>query len=208
MGLSERLKRLLGNRRSAAEMELFRDESANRLIVLPRSFQRKPGWFRRLFGGRPSFPSMVLFRDESTHSEILVPHSVLQSLESEVRVREMPRKKVRVPFEKTFSEQEYGCLARGFTPENQDDKWFIFSKEDWVYFHRSWTGICIYQLRLESSGQGYRVAEAWVNNARKQYKKSKDNEFEASFLCWLIDYILLGKDLPAPQSPELRDWLG
>lgn len=50
-----------------------------------------------------------------------------------------------------------------------DDKWFIFFEDGWLYFHRSWTGSCIYGLKLDRGPEGVRVADGWVTRDRGQY---------------------------------------
>jgi hypothetical protein len=50
-----------------------------------------------------------------------------------------------------------------------EDKWFIYHDSGWVYFHRSWTGFCIYKLRFEQVGDQFVVREAWVTRDREQY---------------------------------------
>jgi len=32
----------------------------------------------------------------------------------------------------------------GLVPEEIEDKWFIYWEDDTLFFHRSWTGNCIY----------------------------------------------------------------
>lgn len=56
----------------------------------------------------------------------------------------------------------------GHIPEEMEDKWFVFFEQDWLYFHRSWTGICIYALRLECTPNGVRVVDAWANRDEGQ----------------------------------------
>ena len=36
----------------------------------------------------------------------------------------------------------------GFLPSQMEDKWFIYCEDDKVFFHRSWTGYCIFILDL------------------------------------------------------------
>jgi len=85
-----------------------------------------------------------------------------------------------------------------------DDKWAIFLEDDWLYFHRSWTGVCIYMLRLESIEDGYRIAEAWVNRESAQYKLT-DDEYDVKLLRFLIDNFLLGKNTAFPLPPEMPE---
>lgn len=62
-----------------------------------------------------------------------------------------------------FSEAEGERMRMGHIPEEMEDKWFVFFEQDWLYFLRSWTGICIYALRLEATPDGARVTEGWAN---------------------------------------------
>jgi hypothetical protein len=68
-----------------------------------------------------------------------------------------------------FSDEEGERIRQGYVPKNMDDKWFIFFENGWLYFHRSWTGHCIYGVRLDGSPNGVRVVEAWVNHNKEQY---------------------------------------
>ncbi len=81
----------------------------------------------------------------------------------------MSEKKSLLDFTRHFSQAEFGCLSLGLVPEQMEDRWFIFLEEPWLFFHRSWTGHCIFQLRLQPDEDGYRVAEAWVNRDPEQY---------------------------------------
>lgn len=82
---------------------------------------------------------------------------------------EMPAKKARLTFQMRFSAGEFARLKRGFIPDGMDDHWFVFFEKDWLNCHRSWTGFCIYRLRLQPDGECYRVAETWVNRDPEQY---------------------------------------
>ena len=57
----------------------------------------------------------------------------------------------------------------GHIPEDMDDKWFIFFEKGWLYFHRSWTGACIYGVRLDGSPNGVRVIDCWASRDRAHY---------------------------------------
>jgi len=66
-----------------------------------------------------------------------------------------------LPFEATYSNNDYLLLAVGLIPHEMEDHWFIFFEKPWLYFHRSWTGICVYTLRLEQKSSCWQVVEAW-----------------------------------------------
>lgn len=74
-----------------------------------------------------------------------------------------------IPFEGFYTDNEAVNICNGLVPESMDDKWFIYSENDWVYFHRSWTGHCIYKLKLDGASAGVRVTEAWVSRDSSYY---------------------------------------
>jgi ribA/ribD-fused uncharacterized protein len=108
------------------------------------------------------------------------------------KVLPLPEARTRLTIERTFSPKEYERVRRGVIPQEMEDKWFIFLEDDWLYFHRSWTGFCIYQVRLEPVADGYRVAEVWVNRDPEQYTQTEDSQ-DVSSLHRLIDAVLLGR---------------
>ena len=112
--------------------------------------------------------------------------------------RPMSEARTRLFLDRTFSREEYERISLGHIALDMDDRWDSYLENEWLYFHRSWTGFCIYQLRLEAAGNAYRIAEAWVNRDREQYRGSDDSH-DAAFLSFLIDRDLLGKDTPYPR---------
>ncbi len=44
-----------------------------------------------------------------------------------------------------FTERQYAKLIKGLIPKQMEDKWFVFYADNWLYFHRSWTGFGIYK---------------------------------------------------------------
>ena len=82
----------------------------------------------------------------------------------------MPAEREPMDLALKFSDSEAQQMVKGHIPEDMDDKWFIFFEKGWLYFHRSWTGFCIYAVRLDDSAAGVRVGEAWANRDRDEYK--------------------------------------
>lgn len=103
-----------------------------------------------------------------------------------------PLPKARAPLElmRTFSWDAYARLRRGFIPRDMDDKWFIFLEDDWLSFHRSWTGFCVFQVRLAEAGDGYTTAEAWACRDPDQYRWTSDSD-DIALINHLIDCLLL-----------------
>jgi hypothetical protein len=122
--------------------------------------------------------------------------------ESRKKVLPMPASKSRLSIKREFTQEEYNRIALGLIPLSMDEKWFIFLENDWLYFHRSWTGACIYQLRLENHEGNYSVAEAWVNRDPNQYKCT-DDAYDVALISFLIDNFLLGKRTPFPLPSDV-----
>lgn len=101
----------------------------------------------------------------------------------------MPRQRAQLDFERTLTEPEYGALIQGVIPRSQDDRWFAFEADNWFSLCRSATGNCIYRVKLESVGDGWRVSEAWANRNPEQYS-SEDDEADALVLGRLLNRII------------------
>ena len=108
-----------------------------------------------------------------------------------IKPRPLPRLRVQLPLERNFTQNEYTRLKRGFMAESMDDRWHVFCKDPWLSFVRSWTGFCIYKVRLEGSDNGYKIAEVWVSRDRRQYGGDDPRE-EADLLSALINRLLVG----------------
>src|SRR5689334_10666357 len=119
-------------------------------------------------------------------------------------LRPMPGLHEDLPFARTFTREEYDVIARGLVPADMDDRWFIFLENDKLYFHRSWTGTCIYQITLDRTDRdSIVVTDALVNRDPDEYKIA-DDEFDVALLTFLIDGLLLGRraHLPARRYPS------
>jgi hypothetical protein len=81
-------------------------------------------------------------------------------------------------------------MRQGYIPKDMDDKWFIFFEDGWLYFHRSWTGHCIYGVKIDGSPNGVLVTDAWVNRDKEQYNSSS-LETDARMVQQLITSLLL-----------------
>jgi hypothetical protein len=109
----------------------------------------------------------------------------------------MPTSTANLTLDRSFTPQQYARLCAGLIPEVMEDKWFIFMEGDWLFFHRSWTGTCVYQVRLERDGEFYVAAEALSNRDQEQYRET-NNRYDSALLGFLIDNLLLGKQTPFP----------
>lgn len=123
----------------------------------------------------------------------------------------LPASRARLKLDRSFDAVEWEALQLGSIPEEMEDKWFIYESRGWLNFHRSWTGICIFRVRLRRTPTGVEVAEAWVNRDKEQYT-CVDDDYDAKLVSWLIDVLLLKRPAPYPDSGRqvgmepLRQW--
>ena len=124
----------------------------------------------------------------------------------------MPAKKSVIVLDRAFSLQEMERICRGLIPQQMEDKWFIYYRDDVLYFHRSWTGFCIYVVRFEVDDEQGRMVEAEVNRDAEQYSETSD-AFEAKMISYLTDVLLLHQAAKFPRDEStdedtniIRNW--
>jgi hypothetical protein len=116
-----------------------------------------------------------------------------------------PAEQVDLGFEATFTQAEAELLRVGLVPQEMEDKWFIYFDDNWLRFHRSWTGALIYALQLAESTKGVHVTASWVNRDPEQYTET-DLGYDRNVLRFLIDALLLQKtDIAFPMRAGNAD---
>ncbi|MCZ2223209.1 MAG: ADP-ribosylglycohydrolase family protein [Chitinophagales bacterium] len=76
----------------------------------------------------------------------------------------------------------------------RQDKWFIYYQDEWLYFHRSWTGNGIYKAKLNKETDGYSIKEFWAERNHEKYQNEDDNT-DIEIFSFLIARGLLGIDV-------------
>ena len=112
-------------------------------------------------------------------------------------LKPLPAQRAQLSIQRAFTKQEYERIRLGFIPERMEDKWLMFTEEDTLYIHRSWTGYCIYRLRLIKEATNYVVGEAFANRDESQYSGG-DDSYDEKMAVFLIDHLLLNKRYPMP----------
>ncbi|MEW6516862.1 MAG: hypothetical protein AB1439_08165 [candidate division FCPU426 bacterium] len=112
----------------------------------------------------------------------------------------MPPDSLELPYTRRFTPAEYRKLSFGLLPVDMDEKWFIFYEGAMLFFHRSWTGECSFQLRLEPEGEDYLVRETRMNPALN----FQEDGYPQKFLDYLIDRLLLSKAVPFPFPKHIQ----
>ncbi|MEZ4775431.1 MAG: hypothetical protein R3D00_19760 [Bacteroidia bacterium] len=102
----------------------------------------------------------------------------------------MPEARAELQFEKKFQPWEVTRLKNGLIPHEMEDKWFIFFEDNYLYFHRSWTGIEIFRIELAMAADGSAtVKQCWVNRDKDQYN-SHNEESELHTIRLLFEQLL------------------
>ena len=107
-----------------------------------------------------------------------------------IKPRPLPKQRVQIPFERSFTQSEFSRLSRGFVAGRMEDRWHVFFRDPWLTFVRSWSGFCVYKVRIERDGAEYTVAKVLINRDRRQYG-GDDTREEATLLSFLIDGMLV-----------------
>ena len=84
-------------------------------------------------------------------------------------------------------------ICAGLVPEQMEDKWFVYWKDDHLFLHRSWTGYCVYVVRFVAEEGRYKMTEAYANRDPGQCRNTGD-ERDAAMISFLIDTLLLRRE--------------
>lgn len=94
----------------------------------------------------------------------------------------MPEKSTIIELNQTYTKEQMDNMKKGLIPQEMEDKWFVYFDESEMklYFHRSWTGNCVYILQFEevggddSEGQQFLATRVEVNRDPEQYTCTDD----------------------------------
>ncbi len=64
--------------------------------------------------------------------------------------------------------KQFSKVTNGLIPQEMEDKWFIYYENEWLYFHRSWTGNGIYKAKLNKESDGYSITEFWAERNQEK----------------------------------------
>lgn len=118
------------------------------------------------------------------------------------KIKPLPKKRSLIPVDRQFTSAEMNRIRRGFIPLNA--RWFIFFERNRLYFHRSWTGYCVFVAHFKRRQDGHVLHLIEANRDRRQY--SETNDARDARLCFnLLDNFLLN---PQAQSNENKGPVG
>jgi 8-oxo-dGTP diphosphatase len=116
---------------------------------------------------------------------------------SDWRIQPLPRRFTTINLSRTFDPGEMRRIQAGLVPREMEEKWFIYWEANTLFFHRSWTGVCIYAVRFAPEGDSFRMVQADVNRDPEQYEETSDVR-DAKLISYLIDVLLLERDSEFP----------
>jgi len=102
----------------------------------------------------------------------------------------IPLKSDKLPFSAIYVDSDIEKIKYGYIPKDMEDKWFIYFDDNHLYFHRSWTGCCIFIVKFKDSHLKLEVIETLVNRDTSQYT-SVDSQKDLELLITLINNMLL-----------------
>ncbi len=108
-------------------------------------------------------------------------------------MHELPGRRELVPYSRMFSSAEWDALQRGFVPGQMEDHWGIEfdGAACALRLWRSWSGFCIFEVRLRGTADGGGEAlEMWANRDPQQFRRANPAA-DATDVNRLIDGILL-----------------
>ncbi|MDE2980309.1 MAG: hypothetical protein OXU74_03855 [Gemmatimonadota bacterium] len=99
--------------------------------------------------------------------------------------------------DRVFSPDDMDRIRNGLIPVVMEDKWFIYWRDEALYFHRNWTGNCTYVVHFTSEGEEWRMVRAEVNRDYEQYQCTND-DYDTEMISYLIDALLLRRPAQFP----------
>ena len=117
--------------------------------------------------------------------------------QSDWKTELLSSKKTIVSLNKSYTLKEMESIQKGLIPREMEDKWFIYWENNTLYFHRSWTGHCMYIVHFTGDKGNFRIISADINRDLEQYKETS-NERDMNMILYLIDVLLLHKEAVFP----------
>jgi len=104
-------------------------------------------------------------------------------------------KRIQLNFSQVFgfTKEHIDKIIQGFIPKAMEDKWFIYSKDNWIFFHRSWTGQGIYKAEIKYINGRYIIDDFYAERNVERYSNT-DDLFDIHILHILIIWGLLCVD--------------
>lgn len=118
------------------------------------------------------------------------------------KTQPMPEEKITLDINRHYPAAEAEMICFGAIPWQMEDKWFIFYEDGRLFFHRSWTGLCVFVMHFCEEGDALVAHRLDIN------KETADADSE-SLAFHLIEVLLLDRpsDMPGDKPVNsLKEW--
>ncbi len=115
------------------------------------------------------------------------------------RITPMPESHVDIAVDCLLPAAAMDRIRLGVVPDAMEDKWFVYWEDGHLYFHRSWTGFCVYVARIVEDAGDWRVTSIRANREPGQYSCDDDDE-DAGTALFVLHVVVL--QLLPPPVPE------
>ena len=125
-----------------------------------------------------------------------------------VELQPMPARSTTFMMDVTYPPLDSLLIARGFVPQEMEEKWFIFLADGRLRFQRSWTGVLVYDVDAAWRDDRLYLGSVQANRDPEQYGETDDGH-DAAMLKWIIDVVLRGVRSPFPVKEDdvpLTSW--
>ena len=119
------------------------------------------------------------------------------AVKSDWETVDMPERQATFTLHRHLSAKDVAILRMGNIPQEMEDKWFWYCEGNTLYAHRSWTGFCVYILKMNPDQDEHQVI---ANRDQGQYGCTDDAEDEQS-LNMLLDW------WTQPEYDYYHEWL-
>jgi ADP-ribosylglycohydrolase len=120
----------------------------------------------------------------------------------------MPDQRSTIELDQRYPPEELARIKLGLIPDQMEDKWFVYWQDETLFFHRSWTGICVYAVRFRCDDDGAAMVAADINRDPEECGTADDDD-HAELIPYLIDVLLLRRPAtyPSAQSSDAEEAL-
>lgn len=87
-----------------------------------------------------------------------------------------------IPVDWKIDQETYKRLQLGHISQDMDDKWNIYTENDTVHFHRSWTGMESFRFKIQrAENNRYRIIQFEVEQDLERYNETDEEEIRGAF---------------------------
>lgn len=104
-----------------------------------------------------------------------------------------------IPIWLKISDLHFEKLQIGWILHQMEDKWFIYYADEWLYFHRSWTGSQIFKAQIHKAENDYFIKNFWVETDPEKFNMGDETQIVDLF-CVVLAKILLGVEVSEIQD--------